>query len=55
MFNLGYFELCDVLNIAVTRLGLGVGRVLVEDAINIPLLELPSDSHNTASTMLDVC
>lgn len=53
MLNFGYFKLGDVLNIAITRLGLSIGRVLVDDAIHIPLLELPSDSHNTASTMLD--
>lgn len=54
MFNLGDFKVGDVLDIAVSRLGLCVIGVLVDNSINIPLLELPSDGYNAASTMLHV-
>lgn len=52
MLNLSYFELGDVLDIAVTRLRLRIGCVLVNNTVNIPLLKLSSHSNNTASSVL---
>lgn len=53
MFDLSYFKVGDVLNVAITRLRLSKVGVLVDNTINIPLLELSRHGYNTASTMLD--
>lgn len=52
MFDVGELKLADILNIAVSNLGGGIGLVLVEDALSVPLLNHASDGHNTASAML---
>lgn len=54
MLNLGHFELGNVLDVAVTRLWLRKGCVLVNNAIHGPLLKLSSCSHNTASSVLHI-
>lgn len=52
MLNLSYFEPGNVLNITVTRLRLSKVCVLVNNASDIPLLELSSHSNNTTSSVL---
>lgn len=52
VFEIGDLEGADVLDVAISNLGMGVGLVLFENTLRVPVLQLASDGHNTTSAVL---